>query len=75
MTESVERLKSQVGTLSGPERADLAYFLLTSLEPEEEGVEEAWRVEIARRVAEIRSGDAKGRSADEVLAELRERHP
>ena len=75
MTETVERLKSQVGTLTVPERADLAYFLLTSLEPEEEGVEEAWHVEIARRVAEIRGGQARGRSADEVLAELRERYP
>ncbi|MBA4189067.1 MAG: addiction module component [Planctomycetaceae bacterium] len=75
MTETVERLKSQAGALSVPERADLAYFLLTSLEPEEEGVEEAWRTEIARRVAEIRAGSAKGRSADEVLAELRVRHP
>jgi len=75
MTETVERLKSQAGALTKPERADLAYFLLTSLEPEEEGGEEAWQVEIARRVADIRGGRAKGRSADEVLAELRERHP
>ena len=75
MTETVERLKSQVGNLTVLERADLAYFLLTSLEPEEEGVEEAWRVEIARRVAEIRSGQARGRPADDVLAELRERYP
>lgn len=75
MTDNVEQLKAQVGTLTQTERADLAYFLLTSLEPEEEGVEEAWQIEIARRVAEIRSGRAKGRSADEVLAELRERHP
>lgn len=75
MTDNVEQLKAQVGTLTQTERADLAYFLLTSLEPEEEGVEDAWRAEIARRVAEIRSGRAKGRSADEVLAELRERHP
>lgn len=75
MTETVEQLKSQAGALSGPERADLAYFLLTSLEPEEAGVEEAWRAEIARRVADIRAGRAKGRSVDEVLAELRERHP
>lgn len=58
-----------------PERAELAYFILTSLEPEEEGAEAAWRAEIARRVADIRGGRAIGRSADEVLAELRERHP
>jgi putative addiction module component (TIGR02574 family) len=75
MTETVEQLKARVGILTGPERAELAYFLLTSLEPGEEGAEEAWRVEIARRVADIRSGQARGRSADEVLAELRERHP
>ena len=75
MTEIVEQLKTQVGILTKPERADLAYFLLTSLEHKEEGVEGAWRVEIARRVAEIRGGRAKGRSADEVLAELRECHP
>jgi putative addiction module component (TIGR02574 family) len=75
MTETVERLKSQVVGLSGPERADLAYVLLESLEPAEEGVDEAWRVEIARRVTEIRDGRAKVRPVDDVLAELRQRHP
>jgi putative addiction module component (TIGR02574 family) len=75
MTEAVEQLKSQASALSVPERADLAHFLLTSLEPEEDGVDEAWRAEIDRRVVEIRSGSAVGRSADEVLAELRERYP
>lgn len=75
MTEAVENLKSQASNLSVPERADLAYFLLSSLEPQEEGVEEAWRTEIARRMAEILSGSAVGRPADEVLAELRERYP
>jgi putative addiction module component (TIGR02574 family) len=74
MTETVEQLKSQAGALSVPERAELAYFLLTSMEPEEEGAEQAWRAEIARRVAEIRSGQAKGRAADEALAEFRKRY-
>lgn len=75
MTETVKQLKAQASTLSAPERADLAYFLLSSLEPEEEGVEEAWRAEITRRVAEIRSGSARGRPVEEVLAKLRERYP
>jgi putative addiction module component (TIGR02574 family) len=75
MTEAVEQLKSQASTLSAPERAELAYFLISSLEPEEDGVQNAWRAEIARRVAEIRDGSALGRPADEVLAELRERYP
>lgn len=75
MTQAIEQLKSQATVLSAPERAELAYFLLCSLEPEEEGAQEAWRTEIARRVAEIRSGSAVGRPAEEVLAELRERYP
>jgi len=75
MTAAVEQLKSQARSLSLPERAELAYFLLSSLEPEEEGVQEAWRTEIGRRVAEIRGGSAVGRPVEEVLAELRERYP
>ena len=73
MTEAVEQLKSRAGSLTMTERADLAYFLQTSLEPEEEGAEAAWEIEIARRVAEIESGQAVGRPAEEVLAELRDR--
>ena len=72
MTDAVEQLKSRAITLSAAERADLAYFLLTSLEVDEEGAEDAWRKEIARRVTEIRSGQAVGRPIDEILAELRE---
>lgn len=75
MTQAVEDLKSQASALSQPERAELAHFLLTTLEPEDEGVEKAWREEVARRVAEIRSGKAAGRPVEEVLAELRELYP
>jgi putative addiction module component (TIGR02574 family) len=62
-------------SLSQAERAELAYYLLTSLEPEEEGAEEAWRVEINRRVDETKSGKVVGRSAEQVFTELRERYP
>ncbi len=75
MTVAVEQLKSQVVSLTKPERADLAYFLLSSMEPEEAGVEAAWDDEISRRVADIRSGQAVGRPAEEVLDELRNRYP
>lgn len=75
MTEAVEHLKAQAINLSMPERAGLVYFLLASLELHEEGAEGAWRTEIARRMAGIRSGSAVGRPPDEVLAELRECYP
>lgn len=74
MRETVEQLKSRLGQLSGEERAELALFLLQSLEPEEEGASAAWDEEIARRVAEIRSGRATGKPAEQVFAELREQY-
>jgi putative addiction module component (TIGR02574 family) len=75
MTKVVEQLVLQARRLSPAERAELVYRLLNTLEPEEEGAEEAWRAEIARRVAEIHSGQSVGRPLDEVLADLRARYP
>jgi putative addiction module component (TIGR02574 family) len=74
MTAAVEQLKARFMTLSSPERAELATFLLSSLEPEEEGAEDAWQTEIARRVADILAGTASGRPAEEVLGEMRSRY-
>jgi len=71
---TIEGYKNQLEKLSREERAELAYFLLSSLEPEEEGVAAAWDAEILRRVAEIRSGKANGKPAEQVFAELRERN-
>jgi putative addiction module component (TIGR02574 family) len=75
MNPAIESLKDQVATLSISERAELAYFLLTSIEPEDEGAETAWDEEASRRVEEISSGRAVGRPAEELLAELREQFP
>lgn len=72
---SLEQVKSQLDQLTQKERAELAYILLRSLEPEEEGAAGAWEAEVSRRATEIRSGKATGRPADEVFAELRERYP
>src|SRR5713101_8587542 len=58
----LEQLKSQLGLLTPQERAELAHFLLLSLEEEaDEGVEAAWEAELARREAEIKSGKAVGK--------------
>lgn len=75
MSALAEQLKSQLGLLPVADRAELAHYLLSTLEPEEDGVAEAWRAEIARRVAEIRSGTATGTPAEEFLTELREKYP
>jgi putative addiction module component (TIGR02574 family) len=76
MTEVVERIKSEVTALPAKERAELAYFLLRSLddEPEDAGAEAAWDAELARREAEVTNGKVACKPAGQVLSELREKH-
>jgi putative addiction module component (TIGR02574 family) len=75
MNSALEHWKTQLATLLPDERAELAHFLLSSIEPEDDGAEAAWDAEASRRVKEIRSGQALGRPVDELLAELREQFP
>lgn len=73
MSEALARIVAQLDTLSPGERAELAHVVLRSLEAEENGVEEAWERELERREARIRSGEAIGIPAEEVLAHWRRR--
>ena len=72
---SVEQLTHEALTLSENERAHLAQTLLQSLEPAEDGVEQAWTVEVSRRLELVRQGTAQGRPAEEVFRDIRARHP
>ena len=73
MTEPVSRILTELQSLSDDERAEIAFAALDSLGPIEEQQGEAWEAELQRRGAEIRSGQAEGRSADEVFARLKGR--
>jgi len=74
MTATIERLAQEALVLPEQERAELAHRILLSLEDAtEEGTEEAWRAEIARRVERIRNGTAVGRAAEDVFRDLRAR--
>jgi putative addiction module component (TIGR02574 family) len=75
MNPVIEQWKAQLTTLSQTDRAELAYFLLTSLDADgDDGVDVAWEEEVARRIDEIQQGRASGRPVDVFLAELREKH-
>jgi len=73
MTNAVANILTQVAALTPQERAELAYAVLCSLEPEDPGAAQAWDEELARRVARIRSGTANGKPAEQVFAEWRNR--
>lgn len=75
MTETAERLKSELSHLSLQERAELASFLILSLDEEVDAeAEAAWDAELAQRMEEIKSGKAVGEPADKVFAELRAKY-
>jgi putative addiction module component (TIGR02574 family) len=75
MSPTLQDLKDASSILPAPQRAELAYFLLQSLEPEEDGWADAWREELERRLKQIRAGEVVGIPAEEVLTRLRERYP
>ncbi len=75
MSELAEKLKNELVQLSPSERAELARFLIHSLEEQsDEDAEEQWDAELARRADEIKNGTASGQPAAQVFAELREKY-
>ena len=74
MSNMLADLKEKAFRLSETERAELALSLIESLDgPADPDVEEAWRVEIERRIAQIERGEVQLIPGDEVFARLRRR--
>jgi putative addiction module component (TIGR02574 family) len=74
MSNTLTELKEKASQLSEAERAELALSLIESLDgPADSDVEEAWRLEIERRVGEIERGEVQLIPGEEVFARLRRR--
>ena len=74
MTETAERMESHLLELSIRDRAELAQFLIQSLdEGDDPNAEAAWDAELSRRMQDIESGVEAGESADSVFEQLRMR--
>ena len=74
MSTHVTELFEKASSLSEQERATLAGLLIDSLESEiDPDVEEAWRVEIERRLAELDSGTVQTVPWETVKAKLLQR--
>jgi putative addiction module component (TIGR02574 family) len=71
MARSARELFEEAMSLDPEERATLMRLLIETLDAEsEEGVEDAWRVEIERRMAELDSGAVETVSWEELRARL-----
>ena len=70
MSSQLEIVEAQALKLSAEERAELADRPLASLFKDNE-IEEAWAVEVERRIEEIENGRAKLVPAAEAIARIR----
>ena len=71
MARSARELFEEAMSLDPEERATLMRLLIETLDAEsEEGVEDAWRVEIERRMAELDSGAVETVSWEDLRARL-----
>ena len=74
MSDTLTQLKEKASQLPETERAELALSLLESLDgPTDPDVEEAWRLEVERRIAQIERGEVQLIPGDEVFARVRRR--
>ena len=72
---TVEKVRSEVMTLSASERASLAHELILSLDdPGDYDLSPAQETEIQRRLKMVREGTASGRPAAEVFADIRAKY-
>lgn len=74
MNTSLDEIYSKAKLLPAEDRASLAARLLEDLDgPVDEGVEEAWKVEIDRRIAAYERGEVKAVAAGDVLRRIEAR--
>lgn len=73
MNTTMEQIKTQAVTLSPSERAELAHFLLVSLEPDEDGdSRELWAREIEERSRAFAQGGHQATDWHEAIREIRQ---
>lgn len=72
---TADKIRTELATLTEAERAELARFLIQSLDSgSDNDAEAAWDAELERRAGEIKSGRESGELADKLFSELRAKH-
>lgn len=72
MSNAAEALKPQLEALPQEDRAELAHFLIHSLDAGAgQDYTQEWQDEVRRRLDEIDSGTVQTLAAEDVFAELR----
>ena len=73
---STDQLKDQLCKLPAKTRAELAHFLIESLDGEpDDDWEAAWDAELTRRIESVENGTSVPIAGDEVFARWRAKYP
>ncbi len=72
MSDVVTELAERARSLPAEQRARLAEQILSTLDPQDDSVEQAWDQEIRKRIEEIESGLETTIPGDQVFAEVRQ---
>jgi putative addiction module component (TIGR02574 family) len=75
MSEVAERLKNELAKLPPNEQAELAHFLLQSLDEGDAAEDDAFDAELMRRWAEIKNATATGIPVEQVFEDMRRKYP
>ena len=74
MAKSAQKLFEEAMRLDPKERATLVRLLIDALDAQsDEGAEDAWRVEVERRIGELDSGTVQAVPWEELRARLYQR--
>jgi putative addiction module component (TIGR02574 family) len=75
MSATLDELKATASALPLTERAELAHFLLHTLEAPDEGAADEWLALAERRMDDVRAGRVVGIPAEQVMQSLRRPRP
>ena len=76
MTKLEEAFVNAARELSPEAKAELANMLLDDLDTgEQRAIDEAWAIEIRRRIEAMDRGEGSSKLSDEVVARLRKKRP
>jgi putative addiction module component (TIGR02574 family) len=71
MSQSLDELKMTLSVLPVPQRAELAYYLLETLDDEDDGASDAWLALANQRLTDLHAGTVSGVPLEEVTKSLR----
>ncbi len=74
MTTQTAELMDVVDSLPIDMKLELIDHLLESISPKSEEIDEAWKIEVERRIDEVESGKVQLIPGEEVIARMRKRY-